>query len=150
MVFESPPVSQTANHAISRKSYAKLPQIIDVPNLIEVQLGSFQWFQEEGIKQSLEEVSPIEDFIGKRLELNFIGYEFREPRHTEQECYQRDLTYSVPLYVKARLLVKGTGEINNRRRRGKGGMSTLWAGRGWRKCSKCKGTGKINTETKSS
>ncbi len=111
MVFESPPISQTVKPAISRKSYAKLPQIIDVPNLIEVQLGSFQWFQEEGIKQSLEEISPIEDFIGKRLELNFIGYEFREPRHTEQECYQRDLTYSVPLYVKARLLVKGTGEI---------------------------------------
>ncbi len=111
MVFESPTHSQTVKLPVPRKSYAKLPQILDVPNLIEVQLGSFQCFQEDGIKQSLEEISPIEDFIGNRLELSFIGYEFREPRHTEQECYQRDLTYSVPLYVKARLLVKGTGEI---------------------------------------
>jgi len=88
-----------------------LPQILDVPNLIAVQLGSFQWFKEEGIKELLEEISPIEDFLGNKLELSFIGYEFREPRFSEQHCSQRDLTYSVPLYVKARLLVKSTGEI---------------------------------------
>jgi DNA-directed RNA polymerase subunit beta len=111
MSFESPPPLDRDKLSISRKSYAKLPQILDVPNLIEVQLVSFQWFQEEGIKQLLEEVSPIQDFTGSRLELSFVGYEFREPRHSEQECCQRDLTYSVPLYVKARLLVKVTGEI---------------------------------------
>jgi len=97
--------------AIDRKSYSRLPQILDVPNLIEVQLSSYQWFQEEGINQLLEEISPIKDFTGNRLELSFIGYEFRESRYSEQECYQREQTYSVPLYVKARLLVKGTGEI---------------------------------------
>jgi len=96
---------------VPRKSYAKLPQILDVPNLIEVQLDSFRWFQEEGLRQVLEEVSPIKDFTGNRLELSFVGYEFREPRHSEQECRQRDLTYSAPLYVKARLLIRGTGEI---------------------------------------
>jgi len=111
MVFESPTLSHVEKLPISRKSYAKLPQILDIPNLIEVQLDSFRWFQEEGIKQLLEEISPIEDFTGNRLELSFIGYEFREPRYTEQECCQRDQTYSAPLYVKARLLVKGTGEI---------------------------------------
>jgi DNA-directed RNA polymerase subunit beta len=111
MVFESLSFSKTEKISIPRKSYARLPHVLDVPNLIEVQLGSFQCFQEEGIKQSLGEISPIKDFMGNRLELNFIGYEFREPRHTEQECYLRDLTYSVPLHVKARLLVKGTGEI---------------------------------------
>ena len=98
---------------ISRKSYAKLPQVLDVPNLIEVQLNSFRWFQEEGIKRLLEEVSPISDFAGSRLELSFTDYEFRIPHgwKDEQECRQRDLTYSVPLYVRAKLLVKGTGEI---------------------------------------
>lgn len=96
---------------ISRKSYAKLPQILEVPNLIRVQLDSFHWFQEEGLKQLLEEVSPIKDFTGNRLELSFISYEFRDPRHSEQECRQRDLTYSAPLYVKTQLLVKETGEI---------------------------------------
>jgi DNA-directed RNA polymerase subunit beta len=111
MVFESPTPLDRDKLLILRKSYAKLPQVLDVPNLIEVQLVSFQWFQEEGIKQLLEEISPIQDFTGSRLELSFVGYEFREPRHSEQECCQRDQTYSVPLYVKARLLVKGTGEI---------------------------------------
>src|SRR3990172_829106 len=111
MVLESPTLPGRETPSVFRKSYSKLPQIIDVPNLIEVQLDSFRWFQEEGIKELLEEVSPIKDFTGNRLELSFIGYEFREPRYSEQECYQRDQTYSVLLYVKARLLVKGTGEI---------------------------------------
>ncbi|MFC2025315.1 DNA-directed RNA polymerase subunit beta [Chloroflexota bacterium] len=96
---------------ISRKSYAKLPQVLDVPNLIRVQLDAFRWLQEEGIRDLLKEISPIKDFTGNRLEISFIGYEFREPRHPEQECRQRDLTYSAPLYIKTRLLVKGTGEI---------------------------------------
>ncbi len=96
---------------VSRKSYARLPQILDVPNLIEVQLDSFRWFQEKGLNQLLEETSPIKDFTGNRLELSFAGYEFREPRHSERECRQRDLTYSAPLYVRTRLLVKETGEI---------------------------------------
>jgi len=96
---------------VSRKSYAKLPQILEVPNLIAIQLDSFQWFQEKGLMQLLEEVSPIRDFVGNRLELSFVGYEFRTPRHSEPECRQRDLTYSAPLYVKARLLIKETGEI---------------------------------------
>ncbi len=96
---------------VPRKSYAKLPQILDVPNLIGVQLESFRWFQEKGLKQLLEAVSPIKDFTENRLELSFVNYEFRAPRHSEQECCHRDLTYSVPIYVKAKLLVKGTGEI---------------------------------------
>ena len=96
---------------VSRKSYGKLPQILEVPNLIEVQLESFCWFQEEGLRQVLEEISPINDFTGNRLVLSFISYEFREPRHSEEECRQRDRTYSAPLYVKSRLLIKATGEI---------------------------------------
>jgi DNA-directed RNA polymerase subunit beta len=94
-----------------RKSFAHLPQILEVPNLIEVQLNSFRWFQEKGLKQLFEEISPIKDFTGNRLELNFAGYEFREPRHSEAECRQKDLTYSAPLYTRTQLLVKETGEI---------------------------------------
>jgi DNA-directed RNA polymerase subunit beta len=113
MAFTPAMRDEKSVNPISRRSYARLPQILDVPNLVEVQLNSFRWFQEEGIKQLLEAVSPINDFAGSRLELSFTGYEFRTPSgwKAEQECRQRDLTYSVPLYVKAKLLVKATGEI---------------------------------------
>jgi len=56
-----------------------------VPDLIEIQLDSFRWFQEEGLKQVLEEISPISDFTGNKLELTFVNYEFREPRQSEYE-----------------------------------------------------------------
>jgi len=110
MVFMSPTRIEKETFPGPRKSYARLPQILEVPNLNKVQLDSFRWFQEKGLKQLLEEASPIKDLTGNRLELNFINYEFRKP-HPEQDCRQRDLTYSSPLYVKARLLVKETGEI---------------------------------------
>jgi len=96
---------------VSRKSYASLPQILEVPNLLKIQTDSFRWFQEEGLKQLIAEISPIEDFTGNRLSLSFIDYEFREPHHTEYECRQKDLTYAAPLYVRTQLLVKETGEI---------------------------------------
>ena len=117
----------SASHAkdksstVSRKSYAKLPQILDVPNLIRVQLDSYRRFQESGLKHLLEEVSNkkgeggashgIRDLTGGRLELSFVSYEFRDPSHSEQECRHRGMTYSSPLYVRTRLLVKTTGEI---------------------------------------
>jgi len=111
MVFTLPSYTERQRSPVSRKSYARLPQILDIPNLIKVQLDSFRWFQEEGLKELLEEVSPIADLTGNRLELSFVNYEFHEPYHSEQECRQRDLTYSAPLYVRTRLLIKETGEI---------------------------------------
>ena len=96
---------------IPRHSYARLPQILGVPNLVTIQLEPFRWFQEEGLRLLLDEISPIKDFTGNRLEISFTGYEFREPTHSEQECRQRDLTFSAPLYVRTRLLLKATGEI---------------------------------------
>ncbi|MFC1914172.1 DNA-directed RNA polymerase subunit beta [Chloroflexota bacterium] len=113
MVLASPDQSRSITPSAFRKSYANLPQILDVPNLIKIQLDSFQRLQEDGLKQLLEEISPIKDITGNRLELSFIGYEFREPRpgHSETECRSRDLTFSMPLYVRVRLLVKETGEI---------------------------------------
>ncbi|MDO8569010.1 MAG: DNA-directed RNA polymerase subunit beta, partial [Dehalococcoidales bacterium] len=113
MALTSPKPNKSSTNPITRKSFARLPQILEVPNLIKVQLDSFQRFQELGVRELLEEVSPIKDITGNRLDLTFVGYEFREPRpgHSEQECRERDLTYSVPLYVRVRLLVKETGEI---------------------------------------
>ena len=111
MVFVSPMPTEKTAAVVSRKSYGKLPAVLEVPNLIQVQLDSFRWFQEEGLKQLLEGITPIKDLTGNRLELSFTDYEFRQPHYNEYECHQRDLTYSAPLYVKAKLLIKETGEI---------------------------------------
>ncbi len=107
------PASQQTIHPVPKKSYARLPQILDVPNLIKVQLDSFQRFQEDGLKYLFQEISPIKTLTSNKLELSFIGYEFREPRqgHSEMECRDRNLTFSVPLYVRVQLLIKETGEI---------------------------------------
>jgi DNA-directed RNA polymerase subunit beta len=104
-------MSPKQDDVLKSKSYAKLPEVLNIPNLIQVQLDSFQWFQEDGLKELFQEVSPIKDFTGTRLELYFIGYEFRPPQFSIEECYQRDITYSAPLYVKAQLIIKDTGEI---------------------------------------
>lgn len=93
------------------KSFARIPEVVDVPDLIQVQLDSFHWFQEEGLKELFEEISPILDYSGTRLELRFVNYEFREPRHSMTECLERGMTYSSPLYVIAQLVIKETGEI---------------------------------------
>ncbi len=111
MVSMSPAHLERIASPVLRKSYAKLPQVLEVPNLIEIQLESFRWFQKEGLRQLLDEISPIKDFTGNRLEIRFTDFQFGEPRHSEQECRQRDLTFSAPLYVKTRLIIKATGEF---------------------------------------
>jgi len=93
------------------KSFAKLSETFEIPDLIKVQLNSFRWFQEEGLKELLEEISPIQDYTNTRLELHFVDYEFREPHHSISECLERGLTYASPIYVTAQLVVKETGEI---------------------------------------
>ena len=114
MSFTSSTQVRKKTPPITRKSYARLPQVLDVPDLIKVQIDSFRWFQEDGLMQLLDEISPIKDFTGNRLELSFLNYELRQPdeSHSEQQCRLRDLTYSAPLYVRTQLLVKETGEIN--------------------------------------
>ncbi len=78
MVFTSAHTGKKSSR-VPRKSYARLPQILEIPNLIEVQLESFRWLQEKGLKQLLEEISPIKDFTGNRLKLDFVSYEFHPP-----------------------------------------------------------------------
>ena len=94
-----------------RLSYARIPEVLEVPNLIELQLNSYKWLREHGIRELFEEVSPIADFTGGRYELHFKEYEFRQPKYTEDECRERDKTYASPVFVKVVLLKKsGEGE----------------------------------------
>jgi DNA-directed RNA polymerase subunit beta len=93
------------------RSFAKHPEVIEVPDLVMVQIDSFRWFQEEGLRRLFEEVSPIRDYTRNRLELHFVDFEFDEPKHSVEECLARGMTYSAPLRVQVRLLVKETGEI---------------------------------------
>jgi len=96
-----------------RVSFARIPDIRTMPGLIQIQLDSFEWFKKEGLRELFAEISPIEDFTGKNLSLEFIvpPEPFGKPKYTEDECRDRDATYSAPLNVKARLVSKETGEI---------------------------------------
>ncbi len=106
-----------------RLSYARIAEVRDgvsvdkfeVPNLIELQLESFQWFIEKGLRDLLDEISPIKDFTQKVMELQFLDYEFGSPKYSEEECRTKDLTFSRPLYVNVELLIKETGEIQRQR-----------------------------------
>jgi DNA-directed RNA polymerase subunit beta len=96
---------------IERRSFARIYDAIDVPRLIETQLNSFEWFKREGLRELFDEISPITDFTGKNLELHFRDYSFGEPRYSEFECRERDLTYAAPLRVNVELRILSTGEI---------------------------------------
>ena len=93
-----------------RKSYARTPTVLKLPRLIEVQLNSFEWFKREGLRDLFKEISPITSF-NKNLELHFGDFRFGDPKHTEDECRERDITYSAPLWVQIRLVNNETGEI---------------------------------------
>ncbi len=96
-----------------RVSFARIPDIRPMPGLIQIQLDSFEWFKKEGLRELFDEISPIEDFTGKNLSLEFIvpPEPFGKPKYSEDECRDRDATYAAPLNVKARLINKETGEI---------------------------------------
>jgi DNA-directed RNA polymerase subunit beta len=106
-------VSSRAVALPERVSFARIPDIRPMPGLIQIQLDSFEWFKKEGLRELFEEISPIEDFTGKNLSLEFIvpDYPFGQPKYSEDECRDRDATYAAPLTVKARLISKETGEI---------------------------------------
>ena len=98
-----------------RKTFARIPEVLPIPNLIELQLDSFHWFIEHGLRELLDEISPIQDFTGRVMELRFKEYEFEGPKYSELDCRRLDLTFSKPLYVWVELLVKETGEIQRQR-----------------------------------
>ncbi|HHX24556.1 MAG TPA: DNA-directed RNA polymerase subunit beta [Thermoanaerobacterales bacterium] len=95
----------------TRWSYSEINEVMGLPNLIEIQRDSYQWFLNEGLKEVFRDISPIEDFTGN-LVLEFIDHTLESaPKYSEDESRERDVTYSVPLKVKVRLINKETGEV---------------------------------------
>ncbi len=100
-----------SHSSMEQRSYARIPQTLEVPNLIQIQIQSFEWLKSEGIRELFEEVNPIQDFTGGRYELSFKSHAFRPPKYTETECREKEATFSAPLYATVQLAVKETGEI---------------------------------------
>ncbi|HEX6970641.1 MAG TPA: DNA-directed RNA polymerase subunit beta, partial [Limnochordia bacterium] len=93
-----------------RVSFSKINEVLDVPDLIEVQRKSYEWFLTEGLLEMFRDISPIQDFTGN-LVLEFIDYSLGEPKYSVEECKDRDVTYAAPLKVRVRLINKETGEV---------------------------------------
>ena len=99
----------------TRMTFSRIREIAEMPNLIEVQKDSYEWFLKEGLKEVFEDVSPINDHSGN-LSLEFYDYYFDEtPKYSIEECKERDATYSVALRVKVRLVNRETGEIKEQK-----------------------------------
>ncbi|MBD2844732.1 DNA-directed RNA polymerase subunit beta [Paenibacillus sp. IB182496] len=94
----------------TRRSYARIDEVLDVPNLIEIQQKSYEKFLERDLLELFQDISPIQDFTGN-LSLEFIDYSLGEPKYSVDESKERDVTYAAPLRVKVRLINKETGEV---------------------------------------
>ncbi|PKB83894.1 MAG: DNA-directed RNA polymerase subunit beta [SAR202 cluster bacterium Io17-Chloro-G9] len=92
-------------------TYARIPSVVDIPNLIQSQLQSYEWFSTDGLQEVYKEISPIADYTAKKYELHFMEHYFRDPKYSPQECKEREITFAQPLYVKTQLVMKETGEI---------------------------------------
>lgn len=97
----------------SRMSYSRQKEVLQMPNLIEVQKDSYQWFLDEGLKEVFDDISPISDYSG-HLSLEFVDFTLceKDVKYTIEECKERDATYAAPLKVRVRLHNKETDEIN--------------------------------------
>ena len=96
-----------------RMSFSHIDEVIGMPNLIEVQKNSYQWFLDEGLREVFHDIGTIEDYTGN-LALSFVDYRLdKEPKYSIKECKSRDVTYAAPLRVTARLLNKETGEVKD-------------------------------------
>ena len=95
-----------------RHSFAKIPGIVDVPNLIAIQTDSFKWFMEEGITEAFNDVCPIENST-KDMCVELGEHHFGEPKYTVDECKEKDVSYQAPLYAKIRFINRETGEIKD-------------------------------------
>lgn len=101
-----------ARHVEKRERYnfSKIKEVLEMPDLIEIQHESYQWFLTKGLREMFDDVSPIQDFTGN-LVLEFMEYSFGEPKYEVEECKDRDVTYAAPLRVRVRLVNKETGEV---------------------------------------
>jgi len=95
---------------VERINFARLKEVLELPNLIEVQRNSYNWFLREGLREVFADVSPIQDFTGN-LVLEFLDYNLGEQKYSVEECKERDVTFAAPLRVKVRLINKETGEV---------------------------------------
>ncbi|WP_199203604.1 DNA-directed RNA polymerase subunit beta [Sporosarcina sp. P34] len=93
-----------------RRSFARIKEVLDLPNLIEIQTASYEWFLEEGLREMFRDISPIQDFTGN-LSLEFIDYKLGDPKYPVDESKERDVTYAAPLRVKVRLHNQETGDV---------------------------------------
>ena len=94
-----------------RKSYSRINEVLEMPNLIEVQKDSYKWFIDEGLNEVFDDISPITDFSGNLI-LELIDFSLdAEPKYSIEECKERDATYAAPLRVRTRLINKETDEI---------------------------------------
>ncbi|MBB4825321.1 DNA-directed RNA polymerase subunit beta [Sporosarcina luteola] len=93
-----------------RRSFARINEVLELPNLIEIQTASYEWFLEEGLREMFHDISPIQDFTGN-LSLEFVDYQLGEPKYPVDESKERDVTYAAPLRVKVRLHNKETEEV---------------------------------------
>ena len=104
-------VKPVQNGRTTRMSFSRINEVIDMPNLIEIQKNSYNWFLEEGLREVFHDIAAIEDYTGN-LVLEFIDYRLdKNPKYSIKECKERDATYAAPLYVTARLFNKQTGEV---------------------------------------
>ena len=104
-------VRPVQNGRTTRMSFSRINEVINMPNLIEIQKNSYNWFLEEGLREVFHDIAAIEDYTGN-LVLEFIDYRLdKHPKYTIKECKERDATYAAPLYVTARLFNKQTGEV---------------------------------------
>ncbi len=93
-----------------RYTFAKIPHVLEIPNLIELQKASFEWFKTDGLAEAFASISPIKDFTGNLI-LEFGEHSLGEPKYSIEECRERDMTYSAPLRVRVRLITAESGEI---------------------------------------
>lgn len=93
-----------------RLSFGRISEVLEMPNMIEIQKQSHEWFLKEGLKATFHDVSPIQDFTGN-LSLEFLDYSLGEPKYSVAECKERDVTFAAPLRAKVRLTNRETGEI---------------------------------------
>ena len=100
----------SSNAVRERRTFAKLTEVLPPPNLISVQKESFDWFLNVGLGETLRDISPVEDFTGN-LALQFVGHHFEEPKFDQDECREKDMTFSRPLFVESEFYNKETGEI---------------------------------------
>ncbi len=93
------------------KDFGRAEHVLEMPHLIQMPRRSYELFLREGLRELLDEISPITDFTGHRMELRFGDYRLEEAKHSERECRMRDATFAAPLRVRVELLVKETGEV---------------------------------------